>query len=184
MNAILTEIRDFADKAHGDQKRKYTPDRYIVHPVRVMELCEKYTDDVSILAAALLHDILEDTPTSKAEIGSFLSKRLTPQQVDKTLALVSELTDVYVKKDYPQWNRKTRKEKELVRLTSISKDAQTIKYADIIDNCIDVVKHDKGFAKRFLYECKEILEHLSSGDRELHHKAVETLNQEINSIKG
>ena len=40
MNEILAAIRKFADEAHGEQKRKYTPERYIVHPVRVMELVE------------------------------------------------------------------------------------------------------------------------------------------------
>ncbi|WP_297333190.1 hypothetical protein [Flavobacterium sp.] len=37
---ILHRIREYADDAHGSQMRKYTPERYIVHPVRVMEtLC-------------------------------------------------------------------------------------------------------------------------------------------------
>jgi (p)ppGpp synthase/HD superfamily hydrolase len=59
---ILAAITDFADIAHGSQMRKYTPERYIVHPARVMRLCQEYTDDVTVLAAALLHDVLEDTP--------------------------------------------------------------------------------------------------------------------------
>lgn len=57
MEEVLEQIRDFADKAHGEQMRKYTPERYIVHPVRVMKICREYTDDITVLAAALLHDV-------------------------------------------------------------------------------------------------------------------------------
>ncbi|MGN6567929.1 MAG: hypothetical protein ACTHJ0_08255 [Flavipsychrobacter sp.] len=39
LQAKLEEVIAFADKAHGSQMRKYTPERYIVHPIRVMELC-------------------------------------------------------------------------------------------------------------------------------------------------
>jgi (p)ppGpp synthase/HD superfamily hydrolase len=59
---ILQEIIQFADLAHGKQVRRYTSERYIVHPVRVMETCRQYTNDISVLAAAILHDVLEDTP--------------------------------------------------------------------------------------------------------------------------
>ena len=74
MEDVLEKIKDFADRAHGDQKRKYTPDRYIVHPVRVMNICREYTNDISVLAAALLHDVLEDTATTKNEIKDFMKE--------------------------------------------------------------------------------------------------------------
>ena len=66
--SVLDRIKEFADKAHGDQMRKYTGQRYIVHPVEVMQICSKVTSDLSVLSAALLHDILEDTPVTKEEI--------------------------------------------------------------------------------------------------------------------
>src|SRR5437762_11401952 len=125
MEEILEQIKDFADKAHGEQTRKYTPDRYIVHPVRVMNICKEYTNDISVLAAALLHDVLEDTTATKDEIKNFLLKLLDKQQAEKTVKLVEELTDVYIKKDYPQWNRRKRKEKEAERLSATSSEAQT-----------------------------------------------------------
>lgn len=68
MDRILEQIRDFADRAHGDQLRKYTPERYIVHPVRVMEQVQRITNDTTMLAAALLHDVLEDTATTADDI--------------------------------------------------------------------------------------------------------------------
>jgi (p)ppGpp synthase/HD superfamily hydrolase len=65
METIISQIIEFADRAHNEQKRKYTPDRYIVHPIRVMETCKKYTSDSAVLAGALLHDVLEDTAVTK-----------------------------------------------------------------------------------------------------------------------
>jgi (p)ppGpp synthase/HD superfamily hydrolase len=125
MKNILDTITAFADKAHGDQMRKYAPDRYIVHPVRVMKTCARVTDDVSILAAALLHDVLEDTPVQKKELEDFLKTVMDPQTAERTVQLVVELTDVYVKKDFPKLNRRTRKAKELLRLEQTSPDSHS-----------------------------------------------------------
>src|SRR5688572_6799687 len=134
MDNTISQIRDFADKAHGDQTRRYTPDRYIVHPTRVMEICQQYTNDRAMLAAALLHDVLEDTDVTKDEIEDLLLTVMDHQQAQRTIKLVVELTDIYVKKNFPQMNRRKRKIKEADRLEKTSAEAQTIKYADIIDN--------------------------------------------------
>ncbi|WP_035456283.1 HD domain-containing protein [Algoriphagus terrigena] len=183
MDKILEEIRDFADQAHGDQMRKYAPDRYIVHPVRVMKMCQEYTDNLPVLAAALLHDVLEDTDTGKEEMLEFLQKHLSYTQAMKVLRLVVELTDVYVKADYPKLNRDQRKGKEAERLAKISPDAQTIKYADIIDNCKEITAHDAHFAPVFLKECRHILMGCKKGNRQLHKAAVETVDQELGKRK-
>ena len=53
MNETLEKVKQYADEAHGSQMRKYTPQRYIVHPIEVMEICSEYTNDLCILAAAL-----------------------------------------------------------------------------------------------------------------------------------
>lgn len=51
MEELLQKVKDFADNAHGEQRRKYTPEKYIVHPVRVMEICKRFTNDIPVLAA-------------------------------------------------------------------------------------------------------------------------------------
>lgn len=176
MNEILEKIKDFADKAHGDQLRKYTPDRYIVHPIRVMETLKKYTNDTSILAAALLHDVLEDTPVTKGELKTFLLSVLTPQQTEKTINLVLDLTDVYTNNDFPYLNRKARKAKELERLKHTRPESQTIKYADILDNSIDIKKNDPHFAPVYLNEVKQVLEQLNRGNAELYQSVFTTVD--------
>src|SRR6266480_500251 len=99
MQSPIEKIKLFADQAHGEQLRKYTPERYIVHPIRVMKTCEQYTSDITILAAALLHDVLEDTDVSADEMLSFLETVVTAAQANGIVELVQELTDVYTKKN-------------------------------------------------------------------------------------
>lgn len=180
---ILNQIRDFADKAHGKQLRKYTPDRYIVHPVRVMEVLKEYTSDTSVLAAALLHDVLEDTPVKKEDIHTYLSTLMDLREVERTIKLVVELTDVYVTENYPQWNRNKRKAMEQERMAHTSGLAQTIKYADILDNCKEIVAHDRHFARIFLSECRKLLGVMDKGDKELFKIAKEAVDKNIQKLK-
>ena len=57
--AVLNEITAFADECHGEQKRKYTPDRYIVHPIRVMKMLKERSHDLPLSLVALAADISE-----------------------------------------------------------------------------------------------------------------------------
>src|SRR5687767_14535490 len=136
----IKKIIEFADNCHGEQMRRYQPDRYIVRPTRVMEICRQYTTELSQLAAAILHDVLEDTPVSVEELQQFLRTVMSETKAAETIQLVLELTDVYVKENYPHWNRRKRKDKEAARLGKTSAAAQTIKYADIIDNAPEITE--------------------------------------------
>jgi guanosine-3',5'-bis(diphosphate) 3'-pyrophosphohydrolase len=182
MEEVLSQVRDFADKAHGTQMRKYSPDRYIVHPVRVMEICRKYTNSICVLCAALLHDVLEDTPVREDQIRDFLHKLLKPHEVDRTVKMVVELTDVYIKSEFPHLNRKARKQRELDRMTRISAEAQTIKYADILDNSQEIVPHDPQFAVVFLKECRETLRKLDKGNKELYQLALSAVEKGLRLV--
>lgn len=179
MVPTLEKITIYADNAHGKQMRKYTPERYIVHPIRVMKTCSIYNDSLPVLAAALLHDVLEDTRVTADEMREFLNSVMDKPDAEKTLKLVVEMTDVYVKEAYPQWNRRKRKEKELERIEQTSAEAQTIKYADIIDNSNEITQHDPDFAPRYLRECFNILKKADKGNPELYVIAVETVRSQL-----
>ena len=183
MDQIIEQITAYADKAHGNQQRKYTPERYIVHPIRVMELCREYTSFLPVLAAALLHDVLEDTPVTEEEVYRFLLSVMNEQEAKQTTRLVVELTDVYIKSDYPHWNRKKRKTKEAERIEQTSAEAQTIKYADIIDNCRAIVQYDDEFGPKFLQECKALLKKMTKGNTELYRRAKETVEDGLQKIQ-
>lgn len=182
MDAVLEQIRDFADKAHGEQKRKYTPERYIVHPVRVTEICRRYANELPVLAAALLHDVLEDTPVGRQQLLRFLQTVMNEADAKATTALVVELSDVYTKTAYPRWNRKKRKTKESLRIQKTSGASQTVKYADIIDNCKEIVEHDPDFAGVFLVECKALLGVMTEGHPALREEAVHTVDQCLGKV--
>lgn len=66
----LYQALDFALKYHGQvlQVRKATNTPYIIHPVGVMQILLKYTDDVEIIQAGILHDIIEDTNGTAEDI--------------------------------------------------------------------------------------------------------------------
>lgn len=176
MESVLDQVKQFADKAHGVQMRRYSPDRYIVHPERVMNTVRNYNNEVSVLSAALLHDVLEDTATTREEMLSFLKTVMAPHEAQRTLMIVEELTDIYTKNEYPHWNRRKRRTKEAERLGNASKEAQTVKYADIIDNCPEIVREDPDFAERYISECTKIVQLMTKGDTALRQLAVETLN--------
>lgn len=183
MNDVIEKVRDYAAIAHKGQKRKYTPDPYIVHPVRVMELCKEYTDDITILSAALLHDVLEDTPVDKNELKVFLQSVMNEQMAEKTLELVIDLTDVYTKESFPHLNRKARKARENDRMAKAHPDAQTVKYADIIDNATEIAEYDDGFIVKYLFEAQQLLKMIPKGDKDLYKRAVTTLNKCLKEAK-
>ena len=176
MNATLQKVKSFAEKAHGDQRRKYSEERFISHPIRVMENCATYTDDVCVLSAALLHDVLEDTSVNKDQLHRFLQSVMSLSEASRTLDLVIELTDIYTKKHYPGLNRRARKGKEADRLALISGDAQTIKYADIMDNAANIFIHDPDFAVVFIQEGKRVLKRMIKGDPELLDRALKMVD--------
>ncbi|HEV7780013.1 MAG TPA: HD domain-containing protein [Chitinophagaceae bacterium] len=182
MDSKLGLVRDFAALAHEGQQRRYTPDPYIVHPVRVMELCAFHGADRCIQYAALLHDVLEDTDVTLEQMQIFLHSVLGTEDAVRTLGLVVELTDVYTKAHYPGWNRQKRRQKEAQRLGRTSAGAQTIKYADIIDNCNGIAKHDPDFGPLFLHECTLVLDRIREGNSALHEQARRTVQEEQHSL--
>lgn len=183
METILKKIAAFADNAHGDQKRKYADERYIEHPLRVMKICKDYSCPIPVLAAAILHDVLEDTGTTPNQIKEFLLTVMNERDASYTLDLVIQLTDVYTKHQYPRLNRRGRKTREVTRMENTSAEAQTVKYADIIDNASEIVEHDPDFAPVFLRECKNLVKKMQKGNKELREKAIEVIGEEMERLR-
>lgn len=63
----ITAAYDFAASAHEGQKR-LSGEPYITHPVAVANVLAQLRLDYQTIAAALLHDVIEDTPTAKEQI--------------------------------------------------------------------------------------------------------------------
>ena len=139
----------FALRAHHEQYRKYTHEPYVTHVLNVAAGVALHTDDADIIAAALLHDVLEDTATTSEDLLLVFGPRVT--------RLVLELTDVYTTKAYPELNRGERKRREAERLAGITADAQLIKAFDMMDNLRGTREHDPGFHRVYLAEKQAII---------------------------
>ncbi|MGB2063565.1 MAG: HD domain-containing protein [Marinomonas gallaica] len=150
---------DFATKAHGDQKRKYTGEPYIKHPIAVAKLVREHaqTCHESMYCAALLHDTVEDTNATIDEIRREFGDIVT--------AFVDGLTDVSKPED---GNRAKRKEIDRQHLAKSLPPIQTIKLADLIDNSKSISEHDPEFAKVYMREKRLLLEVLVDGDKTLY----------------
>jgi len=149
---IVDKALNFATAAHEGQTRKYDGMPYIVHPIAVAKLVKDMTDDENMVAAAYLHDVVEDTPTTHEEIFKHFGLRVAE--------LVFDLTDQFTSEEYPKLNRNKRKALEADRLGKCAKDVQLIKICDMADNTKSIVKDDPGFAVLFLREKAYILEQM------------------------
>jgi hypothetical protein len=147
-----------------EQTRKYTGEPYDVHLKAVAELVESVTDDPEMIAAAWLHDLVEDTPVTVEDI-----EREFGPGVGR---LVAYLTDVSRASD---GNRAARKAIDRAHLAGASPRAKTIKLADLIDNCLDISQHDARFARVYLAEASDLLEVLPEGHAVLYERARQVL---------
>ena len=66
--AVIDRAYQLAYDAHGEQKRR-SGEPYITHPVQVAALLWELGMDTDCVVAALLHDVVEDTPTSLEEVS-------------------------------------------------------------------------------------------------------------------
>ena len=73
---LFSKAVAFAARAHDGQFRKGTNLPYIVHPIEAAAICASFTDDVEVLAAAVLHDTVEDTDTTIDEIERLFGRRV------------------------------------------------------------------------------------------------------------
>jgi uncharacterized protein with gpF-like domain len=68
-------------------------------------------------------------------------------------------------------------------MENTSAEAQTIKYADIIDNASEIVEHDPDFAPVFLRECKALVKKMEKGNKELREKAIQVVEEERERLR-
>jgi hypothetical protein len=156
----------FAISAHSriNQLRKYSQQPYDVHLRAVARLVASVSPDEPLIAAAWLHDTVEDTPATFEDIEREFGAEVAE--------LVKQLTDISKPGD---GNRATRKAIDRQHLAGASPGAKTVKLADLIDNCEDICRHDSRFGSLFLLEMQSLLEVLTEGDKKLYWKAVETV---------
>jgi (p)ppGpp synthase/HD superfamily hydrolase len=164
MSDFIERAALFTRAAHQaiGQARKYTGEPYWHHHAAVAAMVQEVEGATEeMVAAAYLHDVVEDT-------------RVTLDDISREFGLVVsgyvyELTDQFTSSAIGNWAH--RKELERQRLAAVSPGAATIKYADLIDNTPSIVAHDPGFARVYLREVRSLLHVMAQGDRGLWRKA-------------
>jgi (p)ppGpp synthase/HD superfamily hydrolase len=161
MNLII-KAQQFATGKHAEinHVRKYTGEPYIVHPQEVAEIVKSVPHTDEMVAAAWLHDTVEDTNTTIDEIEREFGL--------KVMVYVRGLTDVSKPED---GNRVYRKYLDRMHSANQLPCVMTIKLADLISNSYSITDHDPNFAKIFLSEKRLILPYLKNGDKTLWKKA-------------
>ena len=159
---LKIKAQKFAFEAHKDQKRKYTGEPYFNHCEEVANIVSSVEHTVEMIAAAYLHDTVEDCGILIEEIE---------QKFGTIVAdLVRDLTDISQPED---GNRAARKAIDREHTAKASPFAKTIKLADLISNSKSITELDPDFAKVYLKEKKLLMEFLKEGNPILYQRAME-----------
>lgn len=157
MDELELRAKTWAKWWHTGQVRKYTGEPYYLHPGAVAQIVKGVPHTPAMIAAAWMHDTLEDTDATEAEMRSEFGDEITD--------LVLWLTDVSKPQD---GKREVRKRIDREHTAKAPPAAKTIKLADLIDNSRSIIARDPGFAKVYLAEKRLLLdEALQEGDRQL-----------------
>jgi (p)ppGpp synthase/HD superfamily hydrolase len=152
MSSLLEKAQKWAAKGHLGVSRKFSDLPYIVHPEAVAEIVSQVTDDEDVIAAAWLHDIVEDTDTTIDEIRDEFNDYIA--QLVQEVTKVSDKSMTRVKKFWVD----TR------HYSKASKMGKVIKLADSIHNLPLMIRDNPDFAFIYVSEKKILLDRISDGN--------------------
>lgn len=129
-NPLNTDLLDraiiFAVKAHAGTERRGKGFPYIVHPMEAMEIVSTMTADQELLAAAALHDTVEDTDVTVEQLREEFGDRIAD-----LVAVESDVMDEGVNEE-DSW--RARKEAGIQRLARAGRDAKIVALGDKLSN--------------------------------------------------
>jgi guanosine-3',5'-bis(diphosphate) 3'-pyrophosphohydrolase len=151
---LLLRALAFAAHKHRDQRRKDAEaSPYINHPIALAEVLaeEGGVEDVEVLAAALLHDTIEDTATTSEELRAAFGERIA--------GVVLEVTDD------KSLEKAERKRLQVEHAAALSREAKLVKLADKICNLRDVAERppanwDLGRRREYFDWAKQVVDRL------------------------
>lgn len=156
-NPLNTELLDrailFAVKAHAGTERRGKGFPYIVHPMEAMEIVATITPDQELLAAAALHDTVEDTPVTVEEIRAEFGDRIAN--------LVAAESDVMPegKSEEESWHQ--RKQAAIDRLAAAPRDAKIVAMGDKLSNMRAIARDYSVMGDKLwnIFHVKDVDEH-------------------------
>ena len=187
---LLDRAIVFAVRAHAGTERRGKGFPYIVHPMEAVEIVATMTSDQELLAAAVLHDTVEDTDTTVEQIRTEFGDRIA--------SLVASESDIVVEGcseeddgEYLSSSWHARKQAAIDRLTRASHDAKVVALGDKLSNMRAIARDyaQQGDALWNLFHAKDPKEHewhyrgLADSLRELQDSfAYQEFEQLINQV--
>lgn len=169
MSALVIQLaRAWCIAGHtaAGQYRKFTGEDYSSHPIRVSQIIEEmYPDDHNMIAAAAMHDLVEDTGITLGLIREHFG--------DDVAYLVQGCTKVSKPED---GNREVRSAKDIEHINKGTLRVKTIKAADAADNMSGLRNSDPIFAKLQVKEKRDLLKVLTGVDPHLLKRLEDALD--------
>ena len=150
---LLDRAIVFAVRAHAGTERRGKGFPYIVHPMEAVEIVATMTSDQELLAAAVLHDTVEDTDTTVEQIRTEFGDRIA--------SLVASESDIVVEGCSEEDSWHARKQAAIDRLARASHDAKTVALGDKLSNMRAIARDyaQQGDALWNLFHVKDRKEH-------------------------
>lgn len=156
-DALDTSLLDrailFAVKAHSGTERRGKGFPYIVHPLEAMEIVATMSPDQELLAAAALHDTVEDTDVTVEQIRGEFGERIA--------SLVASESDTFEDGVSEEDSWHSRKQAAIDRLSKASRDAKMVALGDKLSNMRAIARDwaDKGDALWSIFHVKDPADH-------------------------
>lgn len=150
---VIEKALAFALEAHSGAKRKISLMPYILHPMEVGAIAASVTKDEEVIAAAILHDVVEDTTFTIEDVHSRFGKRIA--------ALVASETENKREDLKPEATWRVRKEESLAALEVSDRDGKIIWLSDKLSNM-------RSIAREYAARGNEVWRHFHEHDPAMH----------------
>ena len=123
---LMDRAIEFAVKAHSDSERRGKGFPYIIRPMEAAAIVATMTSDQELLAAAVLHDTVEDTNVTVDQLRTLFG--------DRVASLVEAESDVFVEGLSEEATWHDRKQAAIDRLAAAPHDAKMVALGDKLSN--------------------------------------------------
>ena len=151
--SLLNRAIVFAVRAHAGTERRGKGFPYIVHPMEAVAIVATMTSDQELLAAAALHDTVEDTDVTVEQIRAEFGERIA-----SLVASESDTLEAGVSEE-ASWH--ARKQAAIDRLAHASRDAKIVALGDKLSNMRAIARDyaSQGDALWNLFHAKDPKDH-------------------------
>ena len=166
---LLDRAIVFAVQAHAGTERRGKGYPYIVHPLEAVSIAATMTADQELLAAAALHDTVEDTDVTVEQIKAEFGERVAH--------LVADESDVILEGVSKEDSWYDRKRDAIERLSKASRDAKIVALGDKLSNM-------RGIARDYATDGDNIWNHFHVKKRDAHEWHFRSLADALRELDG